>query len=241
MRCRAVLINVVCLVAGAAVMFLCMTPSGVVADCPGAPGKPCGNGDVNGDGNIDIADAIYLLSYLFGGGAAPVACASSSGGSLPATGQTVCYNTAGDVIACSSADWPGQDGFYRRGCSMEGRFVDNGDGTVTDLCTGLMWQQETAPETYNWQNALKYCEGLDLAGYTDWRLPNVRELRSIVDYGRWEPAIDPVFGAVALWYWSSSTSVAGPYDAWSVNFHWGYVHLGNPYKAKTYYVRAVRG
>lgn len=74
-----------------------------------------------------------------------------------------------------------------------------------------MWQKETALlGTRTWQNALKYCEGLALAGHTDWRLPNVRELLSIVDYGRYDPSIDPIFGAVSNVYCSSSTFVYWP-------------------------------
>jgi hypothetical protein len=103
-------------------------------------GNPIGNGDVNGDGTIDISDAIYLLESLFLGGEAPVPieCPPPVVKGLPATGQTKCYDSAGNEIDCTSADFPGQDGFYQAGCPSEGRFVDNDDGTVTDKCTGLM-------------------------------------------------------------------------------------------------------
>ena len=73
---------------------------------------------------------------------------------------------------------------------------------------------------------------------SDWRLPNVRELQSIVDYGRWNPSIDPVFSAVSSWYWSSSTSVNVPTYAWVVYFSYGYVY--GVVKTVGYYVRAVR-
>jgi hypothetical protein len=204
-----------------------------------AQGTPSGNGDVNGDGMLTVSDAVYLLHYLFQLGPAPVPLEGGRG--LPATGQTECYDSDGNVIDCGSADYPGQDGFYQTGCPSAGRFVDNGDGTVTDTCTGLMWQQETAPGgvSYSWQEALQYCEGLELGGHTDWRLPNVRELQSIVDYGRYEPAIDPIFGAVSGWYWSSSTSVFFPGGAWVVVFGDGFVNVD--YKGiDFYFVRAVR-
>jgi hypothetical protein len=192
-----------------------------------AQGTPSGNGDVNGSGGIEIADAIYLLSYLFAQGPAPEAI-ESAGGGLPATGQTLCYNRDGNEMACDDPNWPGQDGFYHEGCPTANRFVDNGDGTVTDACTNLMWQKETTPDTYTytWQQVLQYCDSLELAGHADWRLPNVRELQSIVDYGRYDPAIDPVFGAVSGWYWSSSTSVNYPNVAWSVHFGDGDVYNG---------------
>jgi len=158
---------------------------------------------------------------------------------LPATGQTKCYDFKGRVINRGSADYPGQDGFYQAGCSSAGRFTDNGDGTVTDKCTGLMWQKETAPDRYTWQQALKYCENLTLAGHSDWRLPNVRELQSIVDYRRRNPSIDPVFGAVPLSYWSASSCVAEPQYAWRVLFFIGSV-LVNDKTEGGYSVRAVR-
>lgn len=101
----------------------------------------------------------------------------------------------------------------------ENNFLDNGDGTVSDLATGLMWLQEDAGPM-NWGDALEYCESLSVAGYDDWRLPDVKELQSLVDYSRSpattnSAAIDPVFECSALkneageddygYYWSSTT------------------------------------
>ncbi|OQC20523.1 MAG: hypothetical protein BWX69_01719 [Planctomycetes bacterium ADurb.Bin069] len=204
-------------------------------------GTPSGNGDVNGDGMIDIADAIYLLGYLFANGPKPGAiacdsCCLSKG--LPATGQTLCYTTSGVEIPCAGMSASGQDGVYQAGCSSWKRFTDNGDRTVTDNCTGLMWQNETAPGEYTWQDALKYCENLTLAGHSDWRLPNVRELQSFVNYGREDPSIDPVFSAVSSWYWSASTYVSSPSFAWCVSFYSGSVGVDG--KSSGNYVRAVR-
>ncbi|MCP4712423.1 MAG: DUF1566 domain-containing protein [Planctomycetes bacterium] len=76
--------------------------------------------------------------------------------------------------------------------------VDNGDGTVTDLATGLMWQKTDDGVARNWEEALAYAENLTSADYSDWRLPNAKELQSIVDYTRSpattnSAAIDPVF------------------------------------------------
>ncbi|HAK93578.1 MAG TPA: hypothetical protein DCM87_00850 [Planctomycetes bacterium] len=227
-------------------------------------GPPSGNGDVNGSGGIDIADAVYILSYLFAQGPAPEAieivacdscCPPPSGGAVPATGQTACYGYVAEQgwveVPCDSAEYPGQDGYYQSGCPTAGRFTDNGDGTVTDNCTGLVWQKDTADvngdgtivweqDTLTWQNALKYCESLEFAGHDDWRLPNVRELQSIVDYGRRDPSIDPVFGAKSERYWSSSTHVSLPGYAWLVYFYDGYVFdvVG---KGRLSFVRAVRG
>jgi len=230
------------------------------ADRGRAAGDPvnvtCEFGDVNADGNLDISDSIFLLRFLFGespGGpdAEPPRPCVFPRGQLPATGQTKCYDANGAEISCDSPDFPGQEGFYQAGCPSEGRFVDHGDGTVTDTCTGLEWQKDTADVNGNgsigdedhlsWQGALNYCENLSFAGHSDWRLPNVRELQSIVDYGRETPAIDPVFEAVSYWYWSSTTCVDNPGYAWIGDFDVGVVGgYGIDEKGLDYFVRAVR-
>ena len=130
--------------------------------------------------------------------------------------------------------------------SQEVRFTVNGDGTVTDNETGLVWQQQDDGVTRNWEAALAHCQDLDLGGSTDWRLPDKKELVSIVDVTRWHPAIDPVFtGTKSSWYWSSSTYASLTYDAWFVCFYSGIVgyYSGIPGyygKADTYYVRCAR-
>jgi hypothetical protein len=107
-----------------------------------------------------------------------------------------------------------------------------------------MWQQDTAPMTMNWQQALRYCNDLGVAGYSDWRLPNVRELQSIVNYGRRHPVTIPLFETALNWYWSSTSIIPnGPNDtpySWTVSFDDGNVTLAES-KATPYYVRAVRG
>ncbi|MCP3992389.1 MAG: DUF1566 domain-containing protein, partial [Actinomycetia bacterium] len=82
-------------------------------------------------------------------------------------------------------------------------FVDNGDGTVSDQASGLMWQQDDSTNGMDWSDALNYCEALDTGGYDDWQLPNVKELQGIVDYTRSpsttdSAAIDPVFSASTI-------------------------------------------
>ena len=129
-----------------------------------------------------------------------------------------------------------------RGRSLEfGRFRDNGDGTVMDMTTGLMWQQEEV-KAVTWEEALAYCENLDLAGYRGWRLPNIRELLSLVDDIRRDPSINTVFfpGCRPSIYWSSTTHILYPGFAWYVKFNDGRVH-GGGHKGRRYYVRAVRG
>ena len=117
--------------------------------------------------------------------------------------------------------------------------VDNGDGTVTDTETGLMWQQDEAG-AMNWESALSYCENLQLAGHDDWRLPNINELQSLVDYSTYHPAIDNYAfpNAISSFYRSSTTGSDSTGDAWGVFFNDGGV--GYYYKSDSWYVRAVR-
>ncbi len=102
------------------------------------------------------------------------------------------------------------------------KLVENGNGTISDNSTGLTWMQTDSSAAMDWQSALTYCENLEEAGSTDWRLPNIKELQSIVDYSR-SPAtgnfasIDPWFLASSIlneagqsdypFYWSSTTHV----------------------------------
>ena len=219
----------------------------------GQEGVPSQNGDANGDGKRDLSDALYILNFLFLGGPAikeipmedcPVDCsecpAQPASVQLPATGQTLCFDSSGNTINCTSSSFPGQDGFYQAGCPVADRYVDNGDGTVTDTCTGLMWQNTAPPETYDWQQSLMYCDDLVLGGHSDWRLPNVRELLSIQEYGQLVPSVDPIFveSTFSDWYWSSSTAQDLPSLAWIVSFGVG-IAKGWP-KTAPYYARAVR-
>ncbi len=105
-------------------------------------------------------------------------------------------------------------------------FIDNGDGTVTDLASGLMWQKADDGISRNWEESLQYAEELELAGKNDWRLPNAKELQSIVDYNRSpqttnSPAIHPFFHCSEIkypdgtpghypFYWTSTTHLDGP-------------------------------
>ncbi|MGD9731741.1 MAG: DUF1566 domain-containing protein [Desulfamplus sp.] len=132
----------------------------------------------------------------------------------------------------------------RGGQSVIGLFdnlVINGNGTVTDSATGLMWQQDTSNNYMTWKEALSYYENLNLGGYTDWRLPTVKELRSIVDYSVHSPAIDiSVFkDTIASFYWSSTTNSYYTYYAWGVSFYYG--DARSYHKYSNGYVRAVRG
>ena len=120
------------------------------------------------------------------------------------------------------------------------QFKENGDGTVTDLATGLMWYKpETRERT--WREALNFCEGLYWAGYDDWRLPNIKELQSLVNVQLAGPTLDTSFfpGCRPFIYWSSTTNAGHPEFAWHVDFDDGRTH-GSGLKTREYYVRPVR-
>ncbi len=181
---------------------------------------------------------------------------------FPATGQTTCWNSTGTVITCPGT---GQDGDIKAGAALS--YTDNGDGTITDNNTGLMWAKKddnnAAPlhyqdTLYTWADAFAvHIAGLNagaFATYTDWRLPNVKELQSIVNYENVNPAVSPAFNTgcaasctvltcsctVASFYWASSSFANGPAFAWGVFFSDGSVDTGNK-SVILVFVRAVRG
>lgn len=140
-----------------------------------------------------------------------------------------------------------------RGIQREPNFNDNGNGTVTDTTSGLTWQQSIDATVRNWEEALTYCENLELpAGQTDWRLPNIKELQSLVDTTTYGPAIDTTLLPTNLGdYWSSTHGWTYshhdgkyiPSGAWSIyfstDFSDGYVNK-SPVSIDTF-ARCVRG
>ncbi|MCK7470009.1 MAG: DUF1566 domain-containing protein [Desulfomicrobium escambiense] len=90
----------------------------------------------------------------------------------------------------------------------------------------MVWQKADDGIARTWQGALDFCNGMSLAGNTDWRLPNIKELESITDDSRRSPAIDPIFsGTKSSDYWSSTTGAnyPDPDYAWNANFNVGFV------------------
>jgi hypothetical protein len=159
---------------------------------------------------------------------------------VPKTGQTSSYGTRDDGALQKGVAWPTP------------HFKDNGNGTVTDNLTGLIWMKNAnAFGLRTWDAALSEAIGLhsgSIPGLTDgskagdWRLPNVRELQSLVDYGRYGPALPtghPFTGVQMSFYWSSSTYAAGTTTAWGVLFGDGYAYTGDKFDLA--YVWCVRG
>jgi len=92
------------------------------------------------------------------------------------TAQKQCYNNSGGVISCSSSN--GQDGQYK---FNQPNYTDNGDGTISDNVSGLMWQK-TPGVKMSWNSATTSASTFNLAGHTDWRLPSIKELYSLINF-----------------------------------------------------------
>ena len=124
--------------------------------------------------------------------------------------------------------------------SLNADFIrDNTKLVVNDTKTGLMWQDDAVGSTMDWNTAITTCENLTLGGYSDWRLPNIRELKSITDRTRANPVISPNFTAIASGiYWSSTTLASNSSLAWAADF--GYGDDGWVDKTGSRYVRCVR-
>jgi len=137
----------------------------------------------------------------------------------------------------------GMDSAYRVRCvrseataTPTERYTIAGDGTVFDKVTKLTWQRTLDMATRSWSEANAYCAGLMLAG-PGWRLPNMKELQTLVDERATSPAIAGAAfpGTPSEAFWTSSPLVGGPAEAWFVNFYSGVSYtnvLENPYRAR---------
>lgn len=169
---------------------------------------------------------------------------------LPATGQTVCYDAAGGVIAC---DGTGQDGDVPRGAgwTADTRFNAPGNGTVTDNLTGLIWLlNANCFGAQTWANALTQSNNLasgscgltDGSTTGDWRLPNRKELMSLHDLSQSGPPLSagyPFSSVQGNLYWSSDTLASDTARAWGVTMGQGSLGLND--KVNGFFVWPVRG
>lgn len=143
---------------------------------------------------------------------------------VPKTGQTTRWLEGDDGDLRIGLPWP------------DPRFTDKFDGTVIDNLTGLIWTKSANLYGYtsSFSHALTFCSSCDEGGYTDWRLPNVRELQSIIDYGQVQyskpilPDGHPFtgFGVGDQWYFWSSTS-HGDNTAYCISFENGFMWDGS--------------
>jgi Protein of unknown function (DUF1566) len=185
------------------------------------------------------------------------------------TGVVRCFDSSGQQIDCTGTK---QDGELQKGLARS--YTDNGDGTITDNGTGLVWEKLSDDSSihdkdnkFTWDAAFATkVASFNLAafaGHTDWRLPNVNELHSLVHYDSF-PAISTAFafppfcrpgctiftcscpGGGGLndraYYWTSSTSSGSQsHTAWVVDFDFGEVSVLSHSKTNSYRVRLVRG
>jgi len=100
--------------------------------------------------------------------------------------------------------------------TLSTRFVDNGNGTVTDQLSNLVWEKTPNTSAFNWEQALTYAENLTLAGTSDWRVPNIKEIQSLNDFSAVNPAVNTsIFSTIGVKkYWSSTTLPNQTTRAW---------------------------
>jgi len=186
----------------------------------------------------DLSDGVSTIQVV-------VAGCKIQGGGVEKTGQTTSYQS-------------GDDGDLEKGTARG--YTDNGDGTITDNATGLMWEKLTDDGSiHDWDDSYDWAQAFAVkiatlntpscfAGHCDWRLPNFNELLTLVNWGTFGPAVDPVFhnGTTSFTqgslYWSSTTH-EDPSRAWDVNFFFGFFgsYATADVKSTGAYVRAVRG
>lgn len=149
-----------------------------------------------------------------------------SGGTIKTfkTGQANCYNQDGLAISCIGTE---QDGERQAGNSWPApRFTDNGKGAVSDNMTGLAWTKSAHPAgiSVNWEEAFQVINQMNSGerhnfGHSDWRLPNRRELWSMLDWSGGAPSIPGIFNdRGGVYYWSSTSEEDDPSRAWQVSF-----------------------
>jgi hypothetical protein len=175
---------------------------------------------------------------------------------VPRTGQTGCWAEPGTAIGCAGT---GQDGEYQEGVAWPSpRFVTSTMGIVTDTLTGLVWlQNANCGGNQTWEDALTFANSLhdgwtgdgsggdcglsDGSSAGDWRLPNLRELQSLLDYSQYNPVLPsghPFTGVQTYLYWSSTTRAYDTSQAWLVYLSHGTVSVA--YKAIQYFSWPVR-
>jgi hypothetical protein len=170
-----------------------------------------------------------------------VRCASSVGSEQDGGANVVCFTES-----CQDgnwAEWPMPNGAVdvANGAPNLESYTVNGDGTVTDDLTGLMWQQMLAPSPYTWADAQTFCSNLTLSTYHDWRLPTFIEAVSLIDYSQSPPAVSLTAFPGTPWVdvWSSTPFAAALSDAREVYFSSG--DTGHDPVLGTNYVLCARG
>lgn len=215
----------------------------------GAAGDTAVPGDFRGDGVDRIAvfrpsqgfwSVRDLTRVWFGGSNDQPLAPGRVGGPrqclVPVTGQVTSYRT-------------GDDGYHESGAPFDfDTFTIWGGKLTVDRNTGLVWAADGNEAGCNfglqtdWAAAVRWCENLSFAGITEWRLANIRELETIVDYSRTYPPVDPAYfpNTKDDWYWSSTSTKNTGTWAWVMQFDVG-GYVDDDAKANLHYIRAVAG
>ena len=201
--------------------------------------SPCCDGDYNCDSKVNFQDYVAFVGDFVRGLLKIEPSEICGNANIPVTGQTTSYAT-------------GDDGDLQKGVARAIRFTDNGNGTVTDNLTGLIWLKnaDCFGQGRIWVDALSDSNGLNTGecGLTDgssagdWRLPNYKELFSLVGVASYNPALPaghPFVNVQSYYYWSSTTYADYAGYAWGVGLYNGYVEGGD--KADYNHVWPVRG
>lgn len=163
---------------------------------------------------------------------------------IPATGQRLCFDAAGRPADCAGT---GQDGEFRTGAPWPApRFELQGDDLALDRLTGLVWPRIASVGDFpmSWPEALAAVADMNREnafGHADWRLPNRRELLSVVSHAHHRPALPAghPFSVQQTWYWTSTTASRAPGYAWHVHLEGGRMFYGD--KTRDAMVWPVRG
>jgi hypothetical protein len=167
-------------------------------------------------------DALYVWVVNAGGGIG----AHSKGETLSAGGTRIFHVRAVRTTKSTVVSLP--------------HFTENSDGTISDNFTGLIWQKIQSTSQYTWEEALAYAKSLSLAGKTDWRVPNVKEVQSLNDAKLFRPSFNKSFfpNISSGNFWSSTSHVNGSTKAWDINVEYGIVSYNE--KTTKEYVLCVR-
>ncbi len=167
------------------------------------------------------ATKVWVTNSGGGIGNKPISETISAGGTFKYHARCVRYVTTPAVIS--------------------NHFTDNGNGTITDNLTQLIWQKVPNTNILTWENAIAYSENLSLANATDWRLPNVKELQSLNDETKSNPSVNTTFFATigSKNYWSSTSLPNQISESWYWNTQFGITTYG--LKTATNYVICVKG
>lgn len=229
--------------------IILLSGGNAIAGCYPDNNNPSCEGNFDYDCDVDGTDAAVFKSH-FGRSGFKNPCPSAGPAPVPRTGQTFSYSPGDDADLVKGVLWPNP------------RFTDNGDGTITDNLTGLIWlKNANCYGPRQWALAIIDCQNLgepdcglnDGSNAGDWRLPNRFELESLLDMRYWEPALSNSAGT-GQWilgdpftnlitdgiYWSSTTEAFQPNTAWTINMFRGLVDVEDKYLTP-FYVWPVRG